>query len=271
MPGHVRRDLKRTVPQYASGRNVMRANVGKRRGAAMAASRSTRLMAGSYAGETKYFDCGINTLVTGAADAWTATEVPCDNYVNSSGTAAAYTDSALLPSAGGSAYGQINGNRFHLKKLRVRGTITVGAQGSQADPSNARPYRLLLVHDSGPNGNQAQGEDILQDIGAGETLYSFKRMASQGSRFRILKDQIGVLHPTVAFTDGANVGTQGFSTAEFSFQYQPTAPLNISVKSNASSTPTIANLVDGNIFLLLGTNGKQMTIVASSRAYYSDK
>ena len=54
--------------------------------------------------ETKYFDTGINTSVTFGGTSWTGSEVPCDNYINSSGAAAAYTDSALIPSANGSGY-----------------------------------------------------------------------------------------------------------------------------------------------------------------------
>ena len=52
--------------------------------------------------ETKYFDTGISATVNWAGNTWASSEVPCDNYVNASGTAAAYTDSALIPSASGS-------------------------------------------------------------------------------------------------------------------------------------------------------------------------
>ena len=53
---------------------------------------------------TKYFDCGFHYNVTGSANDWTGTEIPMDNYVNSSGTAAAYTDSAIIPSEIGRAH-----------------------------------------------------------------------------------------------------------------------------------------------------------------------
>lgn len=223
-------------------------------------------------GETKYFDVGIRATVTSGSADWTASEVPCDNYVNSSGTAAAYTDSALIPSAPGVSYGQVSGNRYKLKKIRVRGILQFATLPDQADVSLGKRFRLMLVYDSSPNGAQAQGEDVMQDVGADETLFSFKRMAAQGSRFRILKDQIGILENHVAGTDGSNVNSLGFMTHSFSFQYAPKDPISVSVKSAAAaSAPSIGNLVDGNIFLLLQTNSSAINIVGSSRCYYNDK
>lgn len=272
MPG--RTSLKRTVPSYQRqragafvGAHSRAVSMGKAR------TRGSNVPYKVYSmGETKYFDVGINATVLSGASAWTATEVPCDKYVNSSGVAAPYLDSALIPSAPGVSYGQVSGNRFHMKKIRVRGHLTSDSLLDQGIMSQGLLYRLMLVHDSGPNGAQAQGEEVMQDVGEAETLYSFKRMASQGSRFRILKDQIGTIETSNTFTDGADKGTIGHLTVPFSFQYAPTAPLTISVKSAAAaSAPSIGNLVDGNIFLLLQTNAKAIKIVASARCYYSDK
>lgn len=274
-----RRDtVKSGAPSYSRGSRYTRYTEARRAvgGRAAAMGRARAPVARPYVtygqGETKYFDTGIKATITSGTGDWTATEVPCDNYVNSSGTAAAYTDSALNPSAPGVSYGQVSGNRYHMKKLRVRGTLTHNATSNAADMVVGKRYRLMLVHDSAPNTAQAQGEEVMQDVGADETQYSYKRMASQGSRFRILKDQMGVLQNNVAGTDGTNTNSLGFLTAEFSFQYAPTSPINISVKSAAAaSAPSIGNLVDGNLFLLLHTNGQAINIVAAARCYYSDK
>lgn len=223
------------------------------------------------AGETKYFDVGINTSVTSSAASWADSEVPADNYINSSGAAAAFTESQLVPNAIGSGYGQVNGNRYLMKKIRVRGQIFFTANLEDlTDLVGAVIYRLMLVMDTAPNGTQAQGEDVMQDLGANENLYSFKRMAEQGSRFRILKDQIGHLQPAVAGTDGSNTNSQRFESAAFSFQYAPTKPILCNIRSG-NAVPAIAGLVDCNIFLLLATNGSGMTIMAASRCYYMDK
>lgn len=229
--------------------------------------------------ETKYFDCGIQQFVSWNGTDWSNSEVACDNYVNSSGTAAAYTDSALIPSAIGSGYGQVNGNRYKLKKIRVRGEIGVQVETDDVDALQPTTYRLMLVMDTQPNGSQAQGEDIMQDIGAaGENLYSFKRVASSSGRFRILKDVFGVLEPNNSQTDGANTGSIGSATHQFSFQYQPNQPILVNVKSG-NATPTVAGLETCNIFMLLVGNrattagtpaAEAMYIRAASRAYYVD-
>lgn len=268
------RSLTRQRPVTAGrSRKAAMSRIDAARGVARDRARGvTYARTASYAlasGETKYFDTGINIGVTSGSADWTNSEVACDNAVNGSGTAAAYTDSALIPSAVGSAYGQINGNRYHLKKLRVRGIINAAVLQDQGDMPGARPFRLMLVLDTMPSGAQAQGEDIMQDVGANETLYSFKRMADLGSRFRILKDLTSYLDPKVAGTDGANTNSVSFESREFSFQYAPSSPMSVQIKSG-NAVPTIAGLVTANIFLLLHTAGNPLTITASARAYYTD-
>ncbi len=244
----------------------------------MAAARARGRQAPSSAvfSETKYFDTGFNSTLSGGGSDWTGTEVPMDNYVNSSGTAAAYTDSALVPSANGSGYGQVNGNRFKLKKIRVRGALSTATLADQADVSAPLFVRLMLVMDEQPNGAQAQGEDIMQDIGGDETIWSYKRVSDTSGRFRILKDEMLALDVSAASNDHAtnsstsSVGTEGHF---FSFQYQPRQPILCNIKSG-NATPTVAGLVNCNIFLvLMGTRGgtvSAVTIRGASRAYYID-
>ncbi len=219
--------------------------------------------------ETKYFDTGFLVSVTSGNGDWTASEVPCANYVNGSGAAAVYTDSCLLPTAIGNAYGQINGNRYKLKKIRVRGVVSPPTNSDQADVTIAVTTRLMLVHDMQPNGSQAQGEDIMQDVGAGETQWSFKRIAASSGRFRILKDEFFTHQVSAVGTDGANTNSVGYESKPFSFQYTPNTPLTVNVQSG-NSVPTIAGTITANIFLLLHTSGAPVTIEGSSRAYYCD-
>lgn len=223
--------------------------------------------------ETKYFDVGIaNTQTWGSTD-WSASEVPCDNYVNSSGTAAAYTDSCLVPTAIGSGYGQVNGNRYLLKKIRVRGRVQTGPLVDQDNAPTAAYGRLLLIMDTQPNGAQAQGEDILQDIGGNENLYSFKRTATTSGRFRILKDKFMVFQPATAPTDGSNTNSSSFESRMFSFQYVPKKPILVNIESG-NSTPTVGGTVNCNIFMLLAVsiNGSPQAanIQAASRCYFTD-
>jgi len=224
-------------------------------------------------GETKYFDVGINASVTTAGTTWADTEVPCDNYVNSSGSPAPYTDSCLLPTAQGSGYGQINGNKYLLKTVRVKGSLFAAVVGNVTSVSNPIPVRLILVEDTMPSGNQAQGEEIFQDFGATEeNAYAFLRMASGGGRFRILKDKIITLNPTVAANDaGAGTVSTGYSQPHFKFAVKPNKEVQV---KTGNSTPTIGGTVNSNIFLLAyaykTTSAAAITVQACSRAYYID-
>ena len=224
--------------------------------------------------ETKYFDTGINVAVTATATTWADTEVACDNYVNTSGSAAAYTDSCLIPTASGSGYGQVNGNRFKLKKLRVRGTGLCNIQQDQADASNAAQVRMLLVMDKQPNGSQAQGEDIIGDIGDSlENLHAFQKTWATSGRFKVLKDEKFLLQPAVMGTDGANTNSLAYQAFQFDFTYKPKMPRLVNIKAG-NATPTVAGTVDCNIFLLcfglVQNVGAQISISAASRCYYCD-
>jgi hypothetical protein len=227
----------------------------------------------SNAGETKYFDVGIQAGVTFAGTTWADSEVPCDNYVNSSGTAAAYTDSCLIPTANGAGYGQVNGNKYTLKGIRIRGSAQVSALSDQADSVTGVRVRLMLVEDSQPNGTQAQGEDIIQDVGeAGENLYSFLRIPSALGRFRILKDKYLLLQPAITGTDGANTNSIAFNIANWKMNVKMNTPVNI---RSGNSTPTIAGTINKNYFLLAAAVNQSSTPVAvvvsaASRAYYND-
>lgn len=226
--------------------------------------------------ETKYFDTSIAATVTWAGTSWASSEVPCENYVNASGTAAAYTDAALIPSAVGSGYGQVVGNRYRFKKLRVRGILSTAVDSDQADVAAPVQCRMILVHDTQPNGAQAQGEDVMQDIGgANANISSFKRVADTSGRFRIVKDEWVTLQPATSGTDGANTVSTSRTGAYVSMQYQPKMPITCNIKAG-NSTPTVAGLVDNNFFLLLAgtksTDGTAVSInfLGASRAYYCE-
>lgn len=227
--------------------------------------------------ETKYFDVSFTSANTAAGTTWADTEVEADFYVNASGTPTAFAGSyfSMLPTAVGSSYGQVDGNRFLLKRIRVKGKVIVPVASDQADVTQAATVRMLLVMDTQPNGAQAQGEDIMQDVGgAGENQFSFKRIAGQAvGRFRILRDETIVLQQTVAATDGANTNTQAVETGLFSWTYSPIKPIQVNIASG-NSVPATAGLLSHNIFMLCyglrGSGTVQTSVIASSRCYYCD-
>lgn len=227
--------------------------------------------------ETKYFDVGINTAVTWNGGDWADSEVPADNYVNSSGAAAAYTDSALIPTAQGSGYGQVDGNKYKLKKIRVKGKIRVPSLAAQSTAAASSTVRLMLVEDTQPNGAQAQGEDVMQDVGvAAENIHTFMRVANNLGRFRILKDKTWILNPATLApnTDAGGTIVGAYNGVSFKWAINFAKPVDVSIKAG-NATPTIAGTINRNYFLLLaGLSGSDsataIQINAVSRAYYCD-
>jgi len=229
----------------------------------------TRVIAFSPQGETKYFDTSFSQAIAASAD-WSGTEVPCTNYIQSDGTTVgAYTDSALIPSAVGAGYGQVVGSKYHLKKIRVRGELIPTTQSDQADMPPPSCVRLCLVHDTRPNGAQAQGEEVFTDVGsAGQVNHSFLAMgAGQAGRFRILADETCELNAVVSGTDGASTTSVVRSGKVFQFSYNFKKPLQVLLKAN-SATPTVASLSSTNIFLLAHSSTSSMNVIGVARCYY---
>lgn len=264
---------------YAKARGQRRADVAQMRAADRAAAayyarqRPVAAPRQAMPTETKYFDTSFSQTISTAAD-WTGSEVPCSNYIQSDGTTVgSYSDSALIPSAIGAGYGQINGNKYFLKKLRIKGLVQSGLGSDQADGPQPASVRLLVVLDTQPQGAQAQGEQILTDMGAANQChYSFLAMAAgSGGRFRILKDKLFMQQPAVAVTDGANTNSHVRTGINFKFNFNFAKPLAVMLKAN-SATPNVASLSNYNIFILAhSTNAvPASTIQGCARAYFQD-
>ncbi len=247
-----------------------RVNGGGRVYGGVPAARSRALM--SYLPETKYFDtaCDGHTMAT-AAD-WTGTEVPMDVFIAGDGsTVSAYTDSALIPSAQGTGYGQLLGTRYHLKSIRIKGAINAKVQSDQADVARGAIVRLVLVMDTNANGAQAQGESVFTDFGSDSiNCNSFLNMGTTGGKFRVLRDMRVMLQPAVAGTDGASTNSIVRQSSLFHMQWKPKKPLVCSLKASAG-TPATSQLQSHNIFLLaLTDSGAGATLDFACRAYYCD-
>jgi len=223
--------------------------------------------------ETKYFDTTFQAVIAGG-DNWESTEVPMTEYITADGTTlGAYTASAIVPSAIGAGYGQVNGSKYLLKKLRVKGELLAGARADAADMSGSTSVRVVLVHDTQPNGAQAQGEQIFTDMGsAAQCNHSFMAMAAgSGGRFRIIADKTYLLQPATAGTDGTNTNSLGFTGSKVKFDYTPKNPIQMMLKAN-SSTPAVASLSNNSFFMLAHASGTSpaVTFLGACRAYYCD-
>lgn len=221
--------------------------------------------------ETKYFDTSQTMNVASAAD-WTGTELASTGYIQSDGTTVgAYTDAALIPSAVGAGYGQVNGNKYYLKKLRVKGHLHGAVQADQADVPIAALVRVVLVEDTQPNGAQAQGEEVFTDMGgASQATLSFLAMgAGSGGRFNILKDKLFTLNPAAASTDGASTASTVRNGTVFKLNMNFKKPRQVVLKAN-SAVPTVASLSNHNIFMLVHSSTTSVVVNSCARAYYCD-
>lgn len=197
----------------------------------------------------KYFDCQFDGSIASSND-WSTSVIAMDRYMAADGsTPTAYTDAAMIPTAIGTGYGQVLGNKYRIHKLKVRGcVITPFATGAGAGVPGR--VRLILVLDTQPNGAQASGASIFPDWGSSnQNIDTYLSMAgSSAGRFIILADWREVLDPQVVYYDGTSVrnGAQG---KLFEFEKVWKNGLEVYLKGGAA-TPTVASLCNRNIFLV---------------------
>jgi len=227
--------------------------------------------------ETKYFDCSF--LVTRSNTvSWSNAYLAMTSYMNADGsTVSAYTDAAIIPSAIGNGYGQVVGNKYVIKKLKVRGTVFRDQIDTQSTVEGPTLYRIMLVQDTQPNGAQVDPATFLTDWGTSpEVINSFQSISSgSGGRIRILADRFIVVNPTAAVNNAAAT-TVSYATEKKQFSFSKTwkKGLKVVIKSGAS-TPAVASLSDCNIFLVCVASATDAatnvcTITGSTRCSYVD-
>lgn len=230
----------------------------------------------NFTKETKYFDTSIEDELISSGVDWDNTELATTKRVNEDGTSiTAYASKTLIPSATGTGYGQIIGNRYNLKHIRIRGHLITLFDQDQFDVHPSVIVRLLLILDTQPSGIQALGGDILTDFGGNNAnVHSFLAMGNNPGRFRILQDRHVVLQTTTAVTDNtsplrnSNAGEQH----DFTIHWKPKETMHVRLKGGTGSTPGVSELSDANIFLLCLHNGvtNQIRTSACCRAYYCE-
>lgn len=224
--------------------------------------------------EMKYFDTQWVTTVNSGND-WSAGNIPMTAYMNADGsTVSAYTDCALIPSATGNGYGQVIGNKYVIKKLKIRGVLYPTPDSLDTVVNQAKRVRVMLVQDSQPNGAQAVPSAFLTDWGDVETnLQSFMSISSgSGGRFRILYDKIFVLETQAAANDAAATTISSVQkTQQFTITKTWKKGLKVVIKSGGS-TPAIAQLSDMNIYLVMKcyTIGSAVNTAGLARCSYMD-
>ena len=230
-----------------------------------------------YKAELKYFDTNLRKTSGWTAD-WSNNIVPCVSYMSADGTTVgAYTDGALIPSAVGNGYGQVIGNKYVIRKLKVRGIVIPDPQTTVAvGPAGAVTCRIMLVQDTQPNGAQIAASSFMTDWGfAYDNINGYMSISSgAGGRIRILGDKTMILDPAAAVNNAsATTVSNAWNGKTFSFTKVWKKGLPVLIKSGGS-TPAVSQLSDMNIFLVFAlTQGGASTTVniyACSRCSYCD-
>ena len=229
-----------------------------------------------YKPELKYFDCSFAKACSDSTD-WSDNIMPMANYMSSDGsTVSVYTGGAIIPSAVGNGYGQVVGNKYVIRKLKVRGVMQPEAMSAQTvSPAGSFQVRLMLVQDTQPNGAQIQASAFMTDWGSSEHVCSGYMSISSGAggRIRILADKYVVLEPAVATnntTTGSVSGSWNSKTFTMSKTWKKGLPVVI---KSGGSTPAVAQLSDMNIFLVYAVrsvNSVNVRIIGCTRCSYYD-
>lgn len=225
-------------------------------------------------GEVKYFDTSFDYTLSTANDWGTSTVLLAATYVNSSGSVASYVGAPLIPSSIGSGYGQIVGNSYLIKRIKVRGVLYPGTNNTADAVRNGNAVRLIMVQDMQPNGAQAAANTFLTDFGVGgQNISSFMSIASgTGGRFRFLYDKIIKLPVgTSACSAPPQINTGGqLEVVEFEKTWK--RGLRVYV-TNTTPGPAVANLSNCNIFLVAQSSNSGVATVlwrACTRCSYYD-
>lgn len=211
----------------------------------------------------KIFDTAGNGTHVSGNNNWTNSNVGNAKYIQPGGTEAAYTNSALIPSAVGSGQGQVIGSSYAITHMRTRMLLKPIPPGAVLEEPVT--IRMLLVLDTQPNGTQENGANVMETFNDASTICSFQRMET-ARRFKILRDK------TMIFN--SNDHSSAVNDTEYpERQYKTTVrfkkPLQVGI-ATTSSTPTVASLTEANIFWLMHTEAKNVSVKMCNRVYYYD-
>lgn len=229
----------------------------------------------------KYFDVNFDGVALSTANDWSAAVLQTSNYIGSDGTTVSASGgayAALIPSATGSGYGQTQGNKYHIRKLKLRGLLLPEAATGGTVTGLPCRSRLIMLMDKQPNGVQAQPTDLLTDwASAANNLDSFLAVGSGGaSRYRVLMDRTFIHRPAACVNNaaGTTVSTT-YEPASVKMTKTFKKPIVVSLKGGVT-TISLNALYDCNIYLVGlhynqsgGTPGS-CKLWATSRCCYID-
>jgi len=209
--------------------------------------------------EAKYFDTGLASTALTSAATWAGTEVDPATY-----------DTLCVPIKGAGINERI-GRKISVKKIKIKGAITVAAQTVQAAADPGQAIRLVLYQDKQTNATQAQGEEVFaapQIASAENATASFQSLNNFG-RFRVLKDKIFNIGDLNITALPAGVAQSG---ARRNFKINYTFKKPITVHFNQTNGGTVADIVDNSFHILCRTTNAALApaIFYEARCVYYD-
>lgn len=158
---------------------------------------------------------------------------------------------------------QRDGRQIVMKKISIKGVVTVPVQTNQTATDESATVFIALVLDTQTNGATINSEDVYTNKGANAaTAASIFRNLQNVKRFQILKTVNLHLPHVEGVWDGTNIEFSGYKKP-----WQMHVNLgNISVNYTAS-TETVANISDNSLHLIAfaNTTGLNPSISYNSR------
>lgn len=186
-------------------------------------------------GETKYFDSERTTTAIAVSGAdWTNTELDPT------------TANCLFFPSPGTAYNNREGRKVYVKKMKINGWIQVDPTEGTDIPANCTNCRVIVYQDKQTNGQQSQGEQLMDSGGSNLATLMFQNTANFG-RFQVLKDKSFTFpNPSITW-DGTNIVTAPFKRL-FKISLKFNQP--ILVNYNNTNGSTVADIVDNSFHLI---------------------
>lgn len=191
--------------------------------------------------ERKYYDTGMNGVISLISSAWTGTEIDPT------------TRNALFTPQEGNDIDNRVGRKVQVHAIKIRGQIELTEQTASTAVMDNQMVRLILYIDNQSNGTQSQGEDVIDSpatIGGDTTgPLNFYQNTKNFGRFKVLKDKMFSLTPTAA-ANNASATTISTVGPRRSFVWNIKFKKPLIVKFNATNGGTVADIVDKSFHLI---------------------
>ncbi len=202
----------------------------------------------------RYFDMGLDEGMVWLGN-WANSVITPNVYVTTDGTTVSNFSPPLIPSVTGVGYSRVDGKRYMLSEVFVRGQVRVEHLEGAPRIGDDRKGRMLLVLDKQANKTQAAGGDVLQNLGdLHQTLYSFPNDFEYPGRFQILHDELIMFNVEAESVHASNMHDTAFASHQFSFGYKWDKMLEVPLSHINDDVPHVSGLPKYNVFLMLAVN-----------------